>query len=206
MIHRYGRWDWLFFDMGETMVRALAAGDVNRDGRADLVVQREGSDALELLINVGTGEITDDEAIFAAPTPFDMGVDVISFILEDLNGDHNLDIAALSNESNQVTIRLGLGDGQFSLAAMYTTGDNPVSIATTRSTDGAAPDLITANRVGGEDYFYLLHNTSTAAQRNDDCNRNRRPDSCDISDNPDLDSDGDGVLDSCPSLSLPGLP
>ena len=155
------------------------------------------------MLNVGSGDVTSDDTLFDSVASYDMGADVIAFILEDLNGDGDLDVAALNNDESQVTVRLGLGDGRFTRAAVYTTGENPVALATTRQSFWAAPDLVTANRIGDEDFVYLLQNTSEAPLRSDDCNHNRRPDECDIADDPNLDRDLNGIIDSCPSILPP---
>lgn len=191
------RWEVIHLDMGDDAVRDVAAADLDRDGRADLVIWREDSNELQVLLNVGTGEVSDDAAIFGDPVAYAMGDDVRSFLLTDLNGNGDPDLVAVNGTDDQVTVRLGLGDGNFSRPASYATGPAPRKVATARLARGEFPALVIATT--GDDSLDVLRNTTVAATALD-CNRNRKPDTCDIEDGTSMDRNRDGIPDECPTL------
>jgi hypothetical protein len=85
---------------------ALALGDVNADGKTDLVVANESSDTVSILLGTGDGT-------FATNVDYPTGGTPVSVALGDLNGDGNLDVVVASHEIDAVTVLLGRGDGTF---------------------------------------------------------------------------------------------
>ena len=98
---------------------------------------------------------------------------------------------------NGVTVSLGMGDGSFSRSASYATGPNPNAVATAQLERGRFPALVITTLA--DDSLDLLVNTTRAATARD-CNRNRKPDNCDIADGTSTDRNGDGIPDECLSL------
>ena len=76
----------------------VVIGDVNRDGKRDIVVADEASNAISILLASGTG-FTDkiDVAVLGAPH----GV-----VLADLDGDDALDVIVSSSDGNMVSVLL----------------------------------------------------------------------------------------------------
>ncbi len=99
------------YSSGGVYAFAIAVGDVNGDGKPDVVVSNQCTDnnnctngSIAVLLGVGDGTFQ-PAAAFVTPV---LG-DIQSLVLADFNGDHKLDVA--SGVGN--TILLGNGDGTF---------------------------------------------------------------------------------------------
>ncbi len=82
--------------------RGIVLGDLNRDGRLDMVVTALGCDCIEVALGQGDGEFlsSDRRAVWNAP---------IAVTLQDLSHDGRLDIVTLG--SSGITIWLNAGGG-----------------------------------------------------------------------------------------------
>jgi hypothetical protein len=79
---------------------SVAVGDVNGDGKADLVTTNVGSNTFSVLLGNGDGT-------FAAPLSPAAGTDPISGAVADFNGDGLADLAAADNDPHYtVTVQL----------------------------------------------------------------------------------------------------
>ena len=85
-------------DCGATDVGTLRAGDLNGDGKPDLLFNNS--------IRLGTGA-----GSFSSATPIDFGPEFMFMDLFDLNGDGNLD--AIGNSQGLLAAKLGNGRGGF---------------------------------------------------------------------------------------------
>jgi sugar lactone lactonase YvrE len=124
---------------------ALAVGDFNRDGKADLAVLVGGT----VTIYLGNGDGTFTQA---PGNPTAVGGSSASNDLEavgDFNGDGMLDLAVANGDGGAgfVTILLGNGDGTFTQAVgnPVTVGTNPISIVVGDFNGDGIPDFATAN-------------------------------------------------------------
>jgi hypothetical protein len=98
----------------------LAAGDVNGDGKTDLIVATD-ADGLSVLLGNGDGT-------FQAPIVTG-GVGAGSVAVGDFNGDHKLDVA-LGAASIGVQLLLGNGDVTFQAPLSYSvTGPGAIQAA-----------------------------------------------------------------------------
>src|SRR5438445_781162 len=88
---------------------SIALGDINGDGKLDLVVANSVDNALTVLLGNGDGTFTLASSPPAVGTPFGLGVG-------DFNGDGKLDVAVANFDISTVTILLGNGDGTFTPA------------------------------------------------------------------------------------------
>ncbi|HBB94854.1 MAG TPA: hypothetical protein DC054_05635, partial [Blastocatellia bacterium] len=99
--------------LGSGPIRPLsvAVGDLNGDGRPDVVTANSISTKVSVLLGNGAGG-------FATPIAFDLGPgvnDPASVVLSDLNGDGRLDVITANRISNNITVLLGNGAGGFGI-------------------------------------------------------------------------------------------
>ncbi len=121
--------------------RAIAIGDFNQDGIADLVVANEGNQTVSVLLGDGRGD-------FHAAREFPiLGRGAVAVAVGDFNGDGKQDLAVANRISGDVSVLPGNGDGTFGAPTLYSTGgDRPASlIAGDFNNDGYA-DLVVANQ------------------------------------------------------------
>lgn len=89
----------------------VAAGDVDNDGRPDLIVLSRQSRRITLFRGLGDGRF-----VPASPAAFDVPESPSEVALGDINGDKNLDIALASHDTYRVVLLLGNGRGNFQFA------------------------------------------------------------------------------------------
>jgi uncharacterized repeat protein (TIGR01451 family) len=100
---------------------SVAAGDLNRDGKADLVLASN----LGLTILLGNGDATFPTRLSATGGT---GFTSHQVALADFNGDGILDVAVVKQNPNSVLIMLGNGNGTFQAPTGYGTAYVPLSV------------------------------------------------------------------------------
>ncbi|MGY3088378.1 hypothetical protein ACVWYF_001411 [Hymenobacter sp. UYAg731] len=123
----------------------VALGDVNGDGRPDIVAVSRGNAAANsvvvLLRQVGGG--------FATGVPYPTGNNSFptGVALGDVNNDGRLDIITANAGTSAVSVFLGQVGGTFAAMVPYTTGasTNPRSVALADVNADGRPDIISGN-------------------------------------------------------------
>ena len=101
---------------------SVAVGDVNGDGKPDLVVAIQASGGVSVLLGNGAGG-------FGARTDFVGGANPQSVAIGDVSGDGKPDLAMANVSSNTVAVKLGDGTGGFGGSTHFATGTQPYSVA-----------------------------------------------------------------------------
>src|SRR5215831_7355392 len=140
--------------------QSVAIGDLNGDGRLDLVVADVSHSIAVLLGQAGGGFLTLTPRVLSALN------NPSSVALGDLNGDGRLDLAIApysvdpsnpSFDTHGVLVFLGNGDGSFGSQSTYTTGTNPDAVAMGDLNGDGRLDLAVAN-AGSNTVSVLLGN------------------------------------------------
>ena len=87
----------------------VAVGDVNNDGKLDVVTANTTANTLSVLLGTGTGTFT----LQAAAPATDSGPEAV--VLADVNNDGRLDALTANNGANALSVLLGNGSGNFAL-------------------------------------------------------------------------------------------
>jgi FG-GAP-like repeat/Putative Ig domain len=106
--------------------QAIAAADLNGDGKLDLAITNYEDASVTILLGNGDGTFTP-----ASGSPIIVGNSPDAIAVGDLNGDGKLDLAIANYGGNTLTILLGNGDGTFTSASgsPFPVGLGPSSIA-----------------------------------------------------------------------------
>lgn len=149
-------------DLTWTFLDYVDAGDVNRDGRSDFVINLGGFSTV----------------FYAAPP----GLAAVAN--GDLNGDGNPDLVAVNTSYDRVKVLLGDGQNGFTRQSDLFSDFGPVDVALGDVNDDGKQDFVTANRIGRS--VSLFRNTGTAFTRID-ADLEMRPDRVRVA---DLNGDG----------------
>ena len=116
----------------------MAIGDLNGDGKLDLVVANYSGSDISVLLGNGDGT-------FQAAVNYGAGSWPLSIGVGDFNGDGKLDLAVVNTVGNNVSVLLGNGDGTFQPAVNYAAGSGGQSVAIGDLNRDGKLDLVVAN-------------------------------------------------------------
>jgi hypothetical protein len=117
----------------------VVLADLNGDGNADMVTGSLGGAAIT--VRLGNGDGT-----FQAPQTYDLGGQLVSLSVEDVNGDGKPDLVAVVNTNQQVPnaidVFLGNGDGTFQPARVVAQDASSSALALAHVFGGGHADLV----------------------------------------------------------------
>jgi hypothetical protein len=144
----------------------VAMGDVDRDGKLDLVVTNDGSNTVSVFRNTSTSG-TIDASSFAAKVDFTTGTYPVGVAVGDVDGDGKPDLAIPNNGSNTVSVYRNtstsgvINSSSFAAKVDFTTGTGPRSSVAIGDVDGdGKADLAVPNESSNTVSVY--RNTSTS--------------------------------------------
>ncbi|HEY1615173.1 MAG TPA: VCBS repeat-containing protein [Rhizomicrobium sp.] len=114
---------------------ALAVGDVNGDGKLDLVTGDDTGSGVSVLLGNGDGTFQTHVDYHAGSFPHWVA-------LADVNGDKKPDIMVANEGDNMVGVLLNNGDGTFGTVTTFPTGMEPYSLAVADFNHDGKPDLV----------------------------------------------------------------
>ena len=144
---------------------SVAIGDLDGDGKPDLVVANRNSNNVAVYRNTSTSGLI-AAGSFAKRVSFTTGNQPISVAIGDLDGDGKPDLAVANNTSNTVSIfrntsTLGsITSTSFAAKVDFTTGYFPSSVAIGDLDGNGKPDLAVANN--NSSTVSVFRNTSTS--------------------------------------------
>ena len=138
----------------------IATGDLNNDGKPDLVVSTGGFFAdgtndgqVLLFLNNGSGG-------FASPVSYAFGVNPQNVTIADVNGDNHPDLIVSTSDDNVanwfIGVALGNGDGTFQATQLVPTAFGIAAVAV-RDFDGDAIADLAAAHCCGDTQTSFLH-------------------------------------------------
>ncbi|MFN0205051.1 MAG: FG-GAP repeat domain-containing protein, partial [Planctomycetota bacterium] len=139
-----------YLSAGLTVPMDLAIADIDGDSRLDLLISE--STNLSVLLGNGLGA-------FASPSIHEIGNFAESIVLDDINSDGRIDLAAWSMGYRSVTVLLGKAfdsiSGPFITVKRFVTGGFPKHAAIVDMNADGNPDVVTENS-GGNNIYLLL--------------------------------------------------
>ena len=145
-----------------TFTEYVAIGDVDGDGKPDLVVATNAN--ISVLRNTSTSGVIDATS-FAAKVDFTSGFNGPVYVaIGDVDGDGKPDLVTANSAANSVSVRRNTSTtGIISFAAKvdFTTGGTPFSVAIADVDTDGKPDLVVANAAANINTISVLRNTST---------------------------------------------
>jgi FG-GAP-like repeat/FG-GAP repeat len=122
-----------------TTPMSVALGDVNGDGKPDVVIAAHGTPAVSVFINNGNGTLQ-PKVDYAANS-------VEAVTLLDMNADAKLDIVTGNRNvaAPSASVFRNNGNGTFAARTDYTSGNYSTSIATGDFNGDGQPDIVTGN-------------------------------------------------------------
>ncbi len=121
---------------------AIAVADLNHDNRLDIVVANYAAGNVRLLLGDTNGTLQSISTIFSRPNSMPSAI-----VICDFNNDRLLDIGFTNAGTDNLTVLLGQGDGQFYSEKLYSTGprSTPLSIACGDLNNDNQMDIVVAN-------------------------------------------------------------
>ncbi|CAF2133790.1 unnamed protein product, partial [Rotaria magnacalcarata] len=127
---------------------AVASGDLNNDGKTEIIVTYDASDNVNILVS-------SKNVVLSNKTKLSAGSQSQSIAIGDFNSDSRLDIVIVYHGSADISILLGYGNGSFSNQIRYSTGCFPQSVTVGDFNNDTRLDIAVVN-FSSEDMSILL--------------------------------------------------
>ena len=134
-----------YFWVGSNVGGSQAA-DLDGDGRLDLAIMPNGSEAVFIFAGNAAGGF--GPSVDTTVRDSYLG----GLVTDDFNGDGDLDMAAAVLDQDQVAIKLGNGDGTFGAETRFPAGVGPVFLASADMNGDGFKDLVVSLRNWHFDY------------------------------------------------------
>ncbi|HTA60927.1 MAG TPA: FG-GAP-like repeat-containing protein [Bacteroidia bacterium] len=123
---------------------ALTSADLNGDGKIDLAVANSAavSNSISILLGNGMGSFGVAPNFSVSSNP---NSNPISIVSSDFNGDGLLDLATANYGSDDISVLLNIGNGNFGAATTFSVGSTPYSIISSDFDGDGKMDLAVAN-------------------------------------------------------------
>ena len=118
----------------------LAVGDLNVDGKQDVVVADYGA-GVTVCLGDGAGHL-------GAARTYKTGAGPNAVAIADMNGDSKPDLVTANADGYSVSVLLGAGDGGFAPKIDHATGRYPEALVIADCDGDGKPDVATANAFG----------------------------------------------------------
>jgi hypothetical protein len=133
-------------DASAGSANSVAVGDLDGDGKPDIVVGKNGT-AVRVFINTGGGT-------FAPAVPYVTGSQPYAIGLADVNGDGFLDIVTANLNSDDMSVLINQGGGTFVVSAPIAVGNAPSGLVLSDfNTDGKVDVAIVRQAPAGLSVF-----------------------------------------------------
>jgi hypothetical protein len=118
---------------------AIGLGDVNGNGRRDIVSANAGTSTLAVLLGSGAG--TFQPLSQQAAT----GTNPLAVVVADVNADGRADVLVTNTGSDTLGVLVGNGTGSFQPQQAFATGRSPRAVAVADFDGDRKPDVVTAS-------------------------------------------------------------
>jgi hypothetical protein len=144
---------------------SVAIGDVNGDGKPDVVTVNYSATTVSVLLNTTANGA--ETPSFTSKTDFAVGNTPYSVEINDLNGDNKPDIVTGNQGANTVSVLLnttsnGAATPTFSAKTDFAVGTSPVWVTIADFDGDNKPEIVTANQ-SANTISVLLNTTSNGA-------------------------------------------
>ncbi len=139
-----------FIAEGGSFPTAIAGGDLNKDGKPELLILNRSSRGVSVALNNGQG-------MFGKPQSYGVSDDSTAMVIRDFDKDGNPDLAVANNlplasPSGQVSVLFGRGDGSFERfrTRVFKVGEMAVDLVASDFNGDGAADLAVVNSVSND--------------------------------------------------------
>src|SRR5262249_43346379 len=130
------------------MPLAVALGDLDGDGRADVAVADSPNGVQPGLARVAVFAGYDGGS-FATTHVYSMGLGLAGIAIGDLNGDQANDLVVTDGIANRASVLLNTGSATFAPPTHYGAGAGATGVAIADLNGDSKLDVVTANRSAG---------------------------------------------------------